>query len=143
MKQILCAAILFLGMPLVVCAQAVVEKLEAKSADEKPLKVNEEMLVAQRRSYAVAQVISLADEARRYTDKALRAHVLARAASTLWDADRDTARGLFQRAWDAAEMADAESQTPKAGENQRIMAAVKRAMGHDQRSDVIRLAANR
>jgi tetratricopeptide (TPR) repeat protein len=140
-KQILRAAILSLSMPFVVCSQVVVEKPEAKSADEKPAKANEEMLAAQRRSYAVAEVISLADEARRYSDKALRAHVLARAASTLWDADRDTARALFYRAWEAAEMADAEEQT-KAGEKPQF-AVLKRALGHDSRSDVIRLAANR
>jgi len=131
-------------MPFVVCSQAVVEKPEPKSADEKPARTNEEMLAAQRRSYAVAQVISLADEARRYSDTVLRSHVLARAASTLWDADRDTARALFQRAWDAAEMADAEGQTPKAGENPQH-AVLKRVWGraYDQRTDVIRLAANR
>ena len=143
MKQFVRIAVLSLvGLwPYAVCSQTTLEK--SKSTENKSDKTSEEMLVAQRRSYAISQVMSLADEARRYTDKALRTHVLARAASTLWDADRETARGLFQRAWDAAEMADAEPQTPKAGENQRIMAAVKRAMGHDQRSDVIRLAANR
>jgi hypothetical protein len=144
LKQILYAAILSLALPFVVCSQSVVEKSEPKSAEVKPLKANEEMLAAQRRSYAVSQVISLADEARRYSDKALRAHVLARAASTLWDADRDTARSLFQRAWDAAEIADAEAQTPKAGENPQL-AAFKRVFGRrfDQRTDVIRLASSR
>lgn len=141
MRQILRVTILSLSIPFGVCAQ-VVEKPGAKSAEEKPAKVNEEILAAQRRSYAVSQVISLADEARRYTDKALRAHVLARVASILWDADRETARALFQRAWDAAEMADAEAKTAKPGESP-VFAAVKRAMGHDQRSDVIRLATNR
>jgi hypothetical protein len=119
-----------------------VEKPEAKSANEKPAKAGEEMLAAQRRSYAVSQVISLADEARRYSDKALRAHVLARAASTLWDADRETARALFHRAWDAAETADAEEQATTAKEKPQF-AVLKRALGHDQRSEVIRLAANR
>jgi hypothetical protein len=143
-KQILRTAILSLSMPFVVCSQVVVEKPEAKSADEKPAKANEEMLAAQRRSYAVSQVISLADEARRYSDKTLRGHVLARAASTLWDADRETARALFYRAWDAAEMADVEAQTPKAGENPRT-AVLERVWGrgYDQRTDVIRLATNR
>jgi hypothetical protein len=141
-KQILCVAIISLSIPIGVCAQVVVNKPEAKSAEEKPAKANEEILAAQRRSYAVSQVISLADEARRYSDKAMRAHVLARAASTLWDADRETARALFQRAWDAAEMADAEAQTLKAGENPHF-AVLKRALGHDQRSDVVRLATNR
>jgi hypothetical protein len=144
MKQILCAAILSLGMPFVVCSQVVVEKPAPKSAEEKPLQTNEEMVAAQRRSYAISEVISLADAARRYSDTALRSHVLARAASTLWDADRETARALFQRAWDAAEMADAEEQTPKAGENPQN-AMFKRVFGRgfDQRTDVIRLAANR
>jgi hypothetical protein len=143
-KQILRTAILSLSMPFAVCSQVVVERPEAKSAAEKPAKANEEMLAAQRRSYAVAQVISLADEARRFSDQALRAHVLARAASTLWDADRETARALFQRAWDAAEMADVEAQTPKAGENPQS-ALLRRVWGrgYDQRSDVIRLATNR
>lgn len=144
MKQILCASILSLSVPVGVCAQVVVEKIEAKSADEKSAKANEEILAAQRRSYAVSQVISLADEARRYTDKALRAHVLARAASTLWDADREMARALFYRAWDAAEMADTEELIPKAGENPQN-AMLRRVWGRrfDQRTDVIRLAANR
>jgi hypothetical protein len=140
-KQILCAAILSLSVPFVVCPQAVVEKSEAKPTGEKSAKANEEMLAAQRRSYAVSEVISLADEARRYLDQALRAHVLARAASTLWDADRETSRTLFQRAWEAAEMADAEALT-KSGERPQF-AALKRALGHDNRSEVIRLAANR
>lgn len=144
MKQILRAAILSLSMSFVVCSQVVVEKPEAKSADEKQLPAKEEMLAAQRRSYAVSQVLSLADEARRYSDKALRAHVLARAASTLWNADRETARGLFYRAWDAAETADVEEQAPKAGEKPQY-AVLRRVWGrgYDQRSDVIRLAANR
>jgi hypothetical protein len=143
-KQILRAAILSLSMPFVVCSQVVVEKPEAKSADEKQLPAKEEMLAAQRRSYAVSQVLSLADEARRYSDTGLRAHVLARAASTLWDADRETARGLFYRAWDAAETADVEEQAPKAGEKPQY-AVLRRVWGrgYDQRSDVIRLAANR
>jgi hypothetical protein len=144
LKQILRAVILSLSIPLAVCSQVVVEKPEAKSADEKSLKSNEEMLAAQRRSYAVSQILSLADEARRYNDKALRAHVLARAASALWDADREAARGLFYRAWDAAEAADVEAQTPKAGEKPQY-AELKRVWGrgYDQRTDVIRLAAGR
>jgi hypothetical protein len=144
LKQILRVAILSFSMPFVVCSQVVVEKPEPKSADEKQLPAREEMLAAQRRSYAISEVISLADEARRYSDKALRSHVLARSASTLWDADRETSKALFQRAWDAAEMADVEAQIPNAGENPQN-AEFRRVFsrGRDQRSDVIRLAANR
>ena len=128
-------------LPGAVHSQTSPEKAPAKSIDEKAGPTDEETLLAQRRSYAIAQVISLADEARRYSDKALRAHVLARAASTLWDADRDTARALFQRAWDAAEIADVEARTKS--EEQPQFAPLKRALGHDNRSEVIRLAANR
>jgi hypothetical protein len=142
-KQIVRVAILTLTAlsPGAVCSQS--ENPQPKSTVNTPDKTKEELIVAERRSYAISQVISLSDEARRYTDKGLRAHVLARAASTLWDADRETARALFLRAWDAAEVADAEPQTSKTDENSRIRAAVRRAMGHDQRSDVIQLAANR
>jgi hypothetical protein len=141
-KQIVRAAILSLTalLPGAICSQTGNPQL--KSNGNLPDKTKEDLIFAERRSYAISQVISLADEARRYTDKALRSHVLARAASALWDADRDTARGLFQRAWDAAEVADVEAKAPKPGENSQVMAAVKRAMGHDQRSEVIRLAAN-
>src|SRR5437660_2296966 len=45
---------------------------------------------AQRRAFAVSLVISLATDARSYTDVALRPRVLARAADVLWDADNVT-----------------------------------------------------
>jgi len=100
------------------------------------------MLIAQRRSYAGSQVILLATEARSYDDKALRTRVLSRAADILWDADRETARELFQRAWDAAEIADAEALTSRAGDDPR-KAALRRALGNDNRSEVIRIVTNR
>lgn len=143
-KPIVRVAILTLTalVPGAVCSQT--ESPQPKSTAKISDKTNEELILAQRRSYAISQVISLSDEARKYTDKGLRAHVLARAASTLWDADRETARALFQRAWDAADMADAESQTPKAGENPQT-AVLKRVWGrgYDERTDVIRLASSR
>jgi hypothetical protein len=68
-----------------------------------------------RRASAVSLAASLAEEARTYRDAALGARVQARAADALWDADRERARTLFRRAWDAAESADraAESLTPE------------------------------
>jgi hypothetical protein len=128
--------------PAAVCSQ--IEKPQPKPNGNLPNKTSEELIAAERRSYAIAQVISLSDEARRYTDKALRAHVLARAASTLWDADKETARSLFARAWDAAEMADAEEKAPKPGEPPQT-AILKRVWGrgYDERTDVIRLATSR
>jgi hypothetical protein len=144
MKQTVRLAILSLAglWPLGVCAQTTIEKSPAKPIEEQTAKANEEMLSAQRRAYAIAQVVSVTDEARRYTDQGRRAHVLARAADTLWDADRETSRGLFVRAWDAAEAADAEAQDPNTKDNQKY-GVLKRALGHDSRAEVIRFATNR
>jgi len=84
MKQTVRVAILLLAglWPLGVCAQATIEKSPAKPLEEQTAKANEEMLSAQRRAYAIAQVVSLTDEARRYTDQGRRAHVLAPPAPT-------------------------------------------------------------
>ena len=59
-----------------------------------------------RRSTALALVSTLADEARDYRDETLRVRVQARAAEVLWENDRDRARFLFHRAWDAADLVD-------------------------------------
>ena len=66
-------------------------------------------LAEQRRNTAISLLTSLADEAKSYQDQVLRARVLARAADALWTGDTERARALFQRAWDAAVTADAES----------------------------------
>src|SRR5258706_5715489 len=97
MKQTVSVAILSLAglWPLGVCAQTMIEKSPAKPLEEQTAKANEEMLAGQRRAYAIAQVVSLTDEARRYTDQGRRAHVLARAADTLWEADRGTSPAMF------------------------------------------------
>lgn len=67
-------------------------------------------LEEQRRATAIALLISVADEARSYRDQTLRARIQARAADILWDTDVEKARMLFRRAWEAADIADAESQ---------------------------------
>ncbi|HEX8190703.1 MAG TPA: hypothetical protein VF586_20255 [Pyrinomonadaceae bacterium] len=59
-----------------------------------------------RRASAVSLVSALADEARTFGEPALRARVQARAADALWDSDKEKARQLFRRAWEAAEAAD-------------------------------------
>src|SRR5687768_13505879 len=66
-------------------------------------------LAEQRRNTAISLLTSLAEEAKAYRDQVLRARVLARAADALWTGDTERARALFQRAWDAAVAADAES----------------------------------
>ena len=64
----------------------------------------------QRRAAAIALLISVADEARSYRNQTLRARIQARAADILWETDAEKARALFRRAWEAADIADAESQ---------------------------------
>src|SRR5918997_521894 len=59
-----------------------------------------------RRASAVSLVSTLADEARTFSEPALRARVQARAADALWETDKEKARQLFRRAWEAAEVAD-------------------------------------
>src|SRR5438552_1288264 len=92
---------------------------QSESRDRLPVKVESDKInlsgaesaEAQRRAFAVSLVISLATDARSYTDVALRPRVLARAADVLWDADNVTARALFARAWEAAEAGDADDVT--------------------------------
>src|ERR1700741_891065 len=62
-------------------------------------------------AFATSLVISIATEARSFTDLALRPRVMARAADVLWDVDNVTARALFKRAWDEAEKGDKEEAT--------------------------------
>src|SRR5215213_10375102 len=65
---------------------------------------------AQQRTVAISLVSSLADDARSFKDQTRRARVQARAADVLWDTDPERARELFRRAWEAAEIVDAEPQ---------------------------------
>ncbi|HUQ32202.1 MAG TPA: hypothetical protein VM095_08775 [Pyrinomonadaceae bacterium] len=67
-------------------------------------------LANQRRATAISLATSLADEARSFRDEQLRARVQMRAADALWESDREQARTLFRRAWDAADSADREAQ---------------------------------
>src|SRR5258706_9225440 len=105
---------------------------EAKSAE------------AQRRAFAVSLVISLANDARSYNDLSLRPRVLARAADVLWDVDNVTARSLFARAWEAAEVADVEDVTVNAKDKPPAMViALRKMTGRDLRADVLSLASRR
>jgi len=123
-------------------AQTVAEKKsQTKISDAQSLE-------SQRRTFAISLVTSLADEAHAYHDRALRSRVLARAADTLWNADRDTARTLFRKAWDAAEKGDAEELTLKNLDGvpstaAEMVTALRRSSGHDLRADVLALAAKR
>src|SRR6266404_6215607 len=122
------------------------EKEKSETETSKVVEVDD--VAAQRRAFAISLVTSLADDARKYRDQALRPHVLARAADTLWDADNETARTLFRRAWEAAEKGDAEELTLKTPEGvtpteAAMVNALRRISGNDLRADVLGLAARR
>jgi hypothetical protein len=99
----------------------------------------------QQRQFAVWLIMTLADEARSYRDLTLRPRILARAADALWDADKDGARVLFRRAWDAAEIADAEdAPTSPAKDSAAVMLiSMPNSSSDDPRSEVLILAARR
>ncbi|MDQ1640534.1 MAG: hypothetical protein QOF62_3873 [Pyrinomonadaceae bacterium] len=121
------------------------KKLRANAAERNTARASEaESLQAQRRTFATSLLTSLADEARSFNDLALRPRVLARAADTLWDADSETARTLFRRAWEAAEKGDAEGVTLKTKDSPPPMViALRRMSGQDLRSEVLGLVAGR
>jgi hypothetical protein len=66
--------------------------------------------VRERRAQARSLLIALAVDARTFQDQSLRARSLARIADTLWQLDAEQARSLFRKAWEAAEIADQESE---------------------------------
>ncbi len=132
--------------PALVRAQqeAAPAKTAKKAAATRPGTSNP--LAEQRRTTAITLISSLADEARSYQDPTLRARVLARAADALWETDAERARNYFQRAWDAAESADAESQRlleEDIRRQQRESGTVAITSPPSLRNEVLRLAARR
>lgn len=68
-----------------------------------------ELEIQQRSVRARSLLVSLSTDARSFRDQTLRARSLARIADSLWQVDVDQARLLFRNAWEAAEVADQES----------------------------------
>src|SRR5690349_8855569 len=58
---------------------------------------------------ALPILVSLSSDARAFQDQMLRARSLARIADALWRVDTEQGRLLFRKAWEAAEVADQES----------------------------------
>ncbi len=63
----------------------------------------------ERRARARSLLVSLSSDARTFHDQTLRARSLARIADALWKVDAEQARLMFRKAWEAAEVADQES----------------------------------
>src|ERR687889_245774 len=94
--------------------------LSAQTKKPKPNTEEADAEAAQQRTIAISLVTTLADEARSFKDQTRRARVQARAADVLWDSDPDRARELFRRAWEAAEIVDAETAKKRAEEMKRL-----------------------
>ena len=101
-------------------------------------------LAAERRANAITLINTLADESRGFKDQTLRARVQVQAADALWETDKERARALFRRAWDSAELADAEN--TRRGEEQNRAGGRTGTRGlniPNLRGEVLRLAAKR
>ena len=104
-------------------------------------------IIRERRANAQSLLISLASDAGSFRDQRVRARTLARVADALWDTDAERGRTLFRRAWDAAEIADKETQQRQQEEIQQQKAKTggNVALGGSPnlRGEVLRLAARR
>ncbi|HEX3143127.1 MAG TPA: hypothetical protein VHQ64_04095 [Pyrinomonadaceae bacterium] len=84
---------------------------QARAANDKAAAAMEaERVLKERRANARSLLVSLATDARNFSDATLRARTQARIADMLWDSDHERSKSMFRSAWDAAEAADAESQ---------------------------------
>lgn len=83
----------------------------SKTASPKPrASTNNDLEVKERQTRARSLLISLSTDARTFRDQTLRARSLARIADALWQVDAEQARLLFRKSWEAAEVADQESE---------------------------------
>jgi histone H3/H4 len=118
----LCAS--SLAAPAAVSAQtpapaAGAAQKKSVAAAKKPKGEAADPMAEVRRASAVSLVSTLADEARTFSEPALRARVQARAGDALWETDKEKARQLFRRAWEAAEAADRETANLSDAERRR------------------------
>jgi hypothetical protein len=100
------------------------------------------------RATAVALVVSLANEARNYRNPTVRARVLTRAADALWESNREQARAIFYRAWEAAEAVDKEGLERVEEARKAFLSGQRRGSGMippapNLRGEVLRLASQR
>jgi hypothetical protein len=134
------------ALPLAVAAQVAAPTPKKTTKTTAPRVAELDPLAEARRTSALALVNSLADEARSFRDQSLRARVQARVADALWETDKERARSLFRRAWEAAETADAENARLTQEERRARQAARGSSASPgvpSVRPEVLRLAARR
>jgi hypothetical protein len=99
----------------------------------------------ERRARARSLLISLSSDARAFHDQMLRARSLARIADALWRVDAEQGRQMFRKAWEAAEVADQESdkklQEEIRQQQSRTGGGYALTLPPDVRREVLRLAA--
>ena len=89
---------------------AVAQTTPPKTAAPKAAATSDaEQQVRIRRAQARSLLIALSTDARTVRDQTLRARSLARIADALWQVDEEQGRLMFRKAWEAAEVADQES----------------------------------
>ncbi|MCA1618759.1 MAG: hypothetical protein LC795_05500 [Acidobacteria bacterium] len=117
-----------------------------KPAAKKPAAEAADPMAEVRRASAVSLVSALAEEARNFGEPGLRARVQARAADALWDTDKERARALFRRAWEAAEASDRDAANLSEAERERRRIAQGAAGARgllNMRREVVILASRR
>lgn len=101
-----------------------------------------------KRQQARSLLIALSTDARAFHDQTLRARSLARIADALWTVDAEQGRLLFRKSWDAAEIADRESDQKLQEEIRQQQAKTGRkgyavSLPPSLRREVLRLAARK
>lgn len=129
-------------------AKQPVSASDAARKDKSEARAEADRLLQQRRAQARSLLVSLASDARNFRDQLLRARCLARIADALWEVDAEQARALFRKAWEAAEVADAEGLRKLQEEIARQQArtgggAFAINLPPTTRPEVLRLAARR
>ena len=136
----------FAAIALSLCLSVFASATLAQPKKSKTTNEEADAEAAQQRTVAISLVTSLADEARSFKDQTRRARVQARAADVLFDTDPDRARELFRRAWEAAEIVDADAAKKRAEDMKRMESDGEPVVvrgGPDLRSEVLRLVAKR
>lgn len=150
--------LLLLLLPLATRAQETSEKVVSQpqttglpvkaAAKSKAPSAATKAKIEQQKALALSLLVSLANDARNFSDQKLRARTLSRIADALWEPDPEQGRALFRKAWDAAEVADQDSARRTEEERQRQQGGNANASfalvnPPDLRSEVLRLAARR
>jgi hypothetical protein len=95
---------------LLLCAGIFAQSSNKTTPRKSAADAEAEKLAKERRAQVRSLLVSLASDARNFANDSLRARSLARIADALWEVDAEESRSLFRKAWDAANIADKESQ---------------------------------